>query len=56
MREHKINALDNFICGWYTDPQVSDDISENFILLYTKKAHIQSKSDKKNASETIQRV
>ena len=30
MKEHKINSLDNFICGWYTDPQISDDLIKYF--------------------------
>jgi hypothetical protein len=30
MKEHKVNALDNFICGWYIDPQVADDLVKYF--------------------------
>ena len=26
MREHSINSLDNFICGWYIDPKICDEL------------------------------
>ena len=30
MKEHEVNSLDNFICGWYIDPEVADDLVKYF--------------------------